>query len=75
VKSITTAPFESRKATGIVPEAGGFSELAVLVPLFSSPGTEAGPELRAKSPTVENGIAAMQPNAAALFNNSLLFME
>src|SRR5437773_2626100 len=59
-KSITTAPSEIRKATGILPWAGGLMDFASVEP-----------ELAERSPTAENAIAAIKPNSMAILSNPL----
>src|SRR5690348_9720637 len=69
-KSIITAPSEITKATGILPSAGGLSELAVgkgLFPFGTSSDVIAGL-------AIDSGIADAKPNAAAPLSNSLRFM-
>src|SRR5438874_1874138 len=71
-KSIITAPSEIRKATGILPWAGGMSGFASIDGLLTSgaPAAPAGSELAESSPTAENAIAATKPNRATLLSNS-----
>src|SRR5439155_1411468 len=71
-KSIITAPSERRKAIGMLPCAGGVSEFPS--PFCSlPPGVVVAPtasELAQTLPTLENAIAATNPNSAALRSSS-----
>src|SRR4029077_1158111 len=65
---MSTAPSETRKATGMLPCAGGLSGLAVAV------GLSASAPITNDLPAAGNGIAANRLNAADFCSNSLLFM-
>src|SRR5207237_1194219 len=69
-KSIITAPSERRKATGMLPWAGGVSEFPLSFPPVPPGGPVASPELAQTLPTVENAIAAIEPNSAAVRSSS-----
>src|SRR5882724_6537382 len=60
-----TAPSEIRKATGMLPVAGGLS---------GATGRPAAAELVAAAPRSEEGIAARSPSAADFSRNSRRFM-
>src|ERR1700674_1899635 len=75
-KSMITAPSERRKATGMLPWAGGVSGFGLGDDCFPSApvGPSAGPALAKTLRAAENGTPASKPNAAAPCNKSLLFM-
>src|SRR5205814_2897188 len=72
-KSIITAPSETKKATGMLPWAGGLIEFALGAVLLPSKllVASAGAELAERSPTTESAIIATNPSFAALSSSSL----
>src|ERR1700680_4812087 len=76
---MTTAPSDTRKATGMLPWAGGvkgFGRACGCLPFAAAPepGAAAARAPARSLPAAENGMAARTPNAAAPCSNSLLFM-
>src|SRR5258705_12207855 len=71
-----TAPSDMRKATGILPRAGGRSGFGVAGnPLPSAPvGTLIDAALAGSWLAAEKGIAAAIPSVAELLSRSLLFI-
>src|SRR6266446_6448094 len=70
-KSMITAPSEMRKATGILPWAGGLSGFVLTAGLFPSEPLVAstGRGLAESSRIAERAIAAIKPNSAAVLSN------
>src|SRR3981081_3095249 len=75
-ESIINEPSETRKATGMLPWAGGLSGFTVSAGLFPSGPLVAstGLELAKSSPIVESAMAIIKPKSAAVFSNLLPFI-
>jgi hypothetical protein len=69
-KSIITAPSETRKATGILPRAGGLSGFALTIGLFASGalGASDRPELAETSPMLQSATATIRRRISLLFS-------
>src|SRR6266571_1823370 len=70
---MTTAPSETRKATGMLPLMGGLRGTGGACGL-AAPERSAAPAHAAREPRAEPGTAAIKPSAVDLLSSSLLFI-